>query len=244
MAENGFSGSVSHKRKDNRIEETVIIISIADEAYRTLDWSLGGFRIGGYEGNIQADKEFMINGIGPDLENIFNVRVDCQAVRVADGQLSASFLEIDSDVYDILEALMARRDKPLEKLKKKLPYSSQAERFLAMVNENTRKIYQAFLKLEAATGDRKKELKGVYQETLDIKDQGLNLGYDLMTEICNELCLFIEKLDKAGPKEVEAIKLHIEAMKLVIKNDIKGIGGDIGEEVLAGLRKVCDKFHA
>lgn len=243
VAESSSSGNVAHKRKDNRIEETVIIISIGDEVYRTLDWSFGGFRIGGYEGNIRGDTEFMVSGIGPDLENIFDVRIDCQAVRVTDDQLSASFIEIDSDVYDILEALMGRREKPLEKLKKQLPYSSQADRFLALANENIRKISEAFKKLDAATGDRKKELKEVYQEALNIKNQGTNLGFELMTEICNELCLLIENLDTAGPKEVQVIKIHIEALKLIIKKNIKGLGGAVGEEMLAGLRQVCDKFH-
>ena len=244
MADSNLFGDTGHTRKDNRIEETVIIISIEDETYQTLDWSLGGFRIGGYKGNIRDNAEFMVNGIGPDLETIFTLRADCKAVRVTGDRLSASFLELDSDVYDILEALMLRREKPLEKLKKQLSYSSQADRFLNLAKENIRKIHQAFLKLDAATGDRKKELKGVYQEALNIKNQGLSLGYDLMTEICNELCLLIEKLDEASPKEVEIIKLHIEAMKLVIAKNIKGTGGDIGEEVLAGLRQVCDKFNA
>jgi len=244
VADSNSFGNVAHNRKDNRIEDTVIIILIENEAYQTLDWSLGGFRIGGYKGDIHGNTEFMVTGIGPDLENIFDVRVDCRAIRVTDDRLSASFIEIDSDIYDILEALMARREKPLEKLKKKLTHSSRADRFLAMVNENTEKIYQAFLKLDAATGDRKEELKGVYHEALNIKGQGYNLGYNLMTEICNELCLLIEKLDKAGPKEVAVIKVHIEAMKLIISQNIKGTGGTIGEELLAGLRQVCDKFHA
>ena len=234
----------SQNRKDNRVEDTVIIIMIEDEAYKTLDWSLGGFRIGDYKGNIRTDAEFMVNGIGPDLENIFNVRVDCKAVRVSDGRLSASFIEIGSDVYDILEALLLRREKSLEKLKKKLTYTSQADRFLDMATENVRKIYEAFRILDAATGDRKKELKGVYKEALNIKEQGVTLGYDLMMAICNELCLFIENLDGVGPKEIEVIKVHVEATKLIITKNIKGTGDDIGEEVLAGLRQVCDKFHA
>lgn len=243
VADSNSFGNVAHNRKDNRIEDTVIIILIENEAYQTLDWSLGGFRIGGYKGDIHGNTEFVVNGIGSDLENIFDVRVDCHAVRVTDGQLSASFVEIDSDVYDILEALMLHRKKLLEKLKKELSYSSLAERFLDLADENIRKIYEAFLKLDAATGDRKKELLGVSQEALDIKEQGLRLGYDLMTEICNELCLLIEKLDKAGPREVEIIKLYIEAMKSVIAKNIKGSGGDVGEEILAGLRRLGDKFH-
>ena len=238
-----MADSSTHKRKDNRIEDTVIIILIEDEAYKTLDWSFGGFRVGDYKGNIRGNAEFMVTGIGPDLENIFDVRVDCKAVRIADEQLSASFIEMESDVYDILEALMTRREKSLEKLKKQLPYSSLSERFVNSADENIRKLFEAFGKLEAAEGDRKAELKEVYREALDIKNQGLTLGYELMTAICNELCLLIENLDKAGPKEVKVIKLHIEAMRLAITQNIKGTGDDVCEEVLAGLRQVCDLLH-
>lgn len=243
MADSNIFGNLAHNRKDNRIEDTVIIISIEDEAYQTLDWSFGGFRIGGYQGNIRGNSEFLVNGIGPDLQTIFDVRVDTKAIRVADGQLSASFIEMETDVYDILEALMARRKKPLEKLKKRLKYSSLSGRFLELAEENIQKIYQAFWKLDAAKGDRKDELSGVYQEVHKLKDQGEKFGYGLLTAIGGELCRFIEKLDKAGPKEVEAIQLHIGSMKLVIANNIKGTGGETGEEMLAGLRQVCDMLR-
>ncbi len=122
--------------------------------------------------------------------------------------------------------------------------ASMADSYLDSVAEDLRKIDEAFKKLEAATGDRKEELMGVFQESLNLKGQGGSFGYDLMTAIGNELCRLIEKLDKAGPKEVEAIKLHIESMKLVIANDIKGTGGAAGEKMLAGLQKVCDKLLA
>ncbi len=122
--------------------------------------------------------------------------------------------------------------------------SSMADSYLVSVADDFRKIDEAFEKLEAATGDRKEELMGVFQTALVLKGQGGSFGYDLMTAIGNELCRLIEKLDKAGPKEVEAIKLHIDSMKLVISNDIKGDGGDTGKEMLAGLQQVCDKLLA
>tara|TARA_Y100000031_G_scaffold48530_1_gene55591 strand:- start:43 stop:525 length:483 start_codon:yes stop_codon:yes gene_type:complete len=122
VADSNFFGNFARNRKDNRIEDTVIIISIEDEAYQTLDWSFGGFRIGGYKSNIHDNTGFMVNGIGPDLKTIFDV-------RVTDGQLSASFIEIDSDVYDILEALMLRREKPLEKLKNRLSRTKGAQTY-------------------------------------------------------------------------------------------------------------------
>ncbi len=122
--------------------------------------------------------------------------------------------------------------------------ASLADSYLDSVAEDIRKIDDAFEKLEAATGDRKEELMEVFQEALNLKGQGGSFGYDLMTAIGNELCRFIEKLDKAGLKEIEAIKLHIQSMKLVIGNDIKGKGGEAGEKMLAGLQQVCDKLLA
>ena len=122
--------------------------------------------------------------------------------------------------------------------------ASMADSYLDSVADDIRKIDEAFEKLETATGDRKEELMEVFQTALILKGQGGSFGYDLMTAIGNELCRLIEKLDKAGPKEVEAIKLHIESMKLVIGNDIKGTGGDTGVKMLTGLQQVCDKLLA
>ncbi len=120
--------------------------------------------------------------------------------------------------------------------------ASMADSYLDSVADDFRKIDEAFKKLEAARGDRKGELMGVFQEALNLKGQGGSFDYDLMTAIGNELCRLIEKLDKAGPKEVEAIKVHIDSMKLVIGNDIKGDGGDTGKKMLTGLMQVCDKL--
>ena len=122
--------------------------------------------------------------------------------------------------------------------------ASMADSYLDSVEDDLRNIDEAFEKLEAATGDRKEELMGVFQTALILKGEGGSFGYDLMTTIGNELCRLIEKLDKAGPKEVEAIKLHIDSMKLVIGNDIKGDGGDVGKKMLTGLQQVCDKLMA
>ena len=114
--------------------------------------------------------------------------------------------------------------------------------YLNWVAEDLGKMDEAYAKLVAATGDRKEEINGVFQISHDIKGQGGSFGYDLMTALGNELCRLIEKIDKAGPGEIEAIKLHIDSMKLVIGEDMKGTGGKTGEKMLAGLQQVCDKI--
>ena len=120
MAKTTIMGSADYNRKDNRIEEPAIYFVIEGDLLLTLDWGLGGFRVGNYEGSIMNGQGFLIEGIGPDPGLIFIVRVDCEAIRIREGELAASFVELTSDAYDILEALMMRRQKPLEKLKARL----------------------------------------------------------------------------------------------------------------------------
>ena len=114
--------------------------------------------------------------------------------------------------------------------------------YLEWVVEDLKKIEAAYSNLESAGSDRKEEMNAVFQVAHDIKGQGGSFGYDLMTVIANELCRLIEKADKVGTGEVQAIKLHIDALKLVIAEDLKGTGGKEGEKMLAGLQKICDKL--
>lgn len=116
--------------------------------------------------------------------------------------------------------------------------------YLEWVVEDLRKIEEAYKILAAASGDRKAEMDGVFQVSHDIKGQGGSFGYDLMTAIGNELCRLIERIDKIGPNEVEAVKVHIDSLKLVIAQNMKGGGGKPGKEILAGLQKICDKLIA
>ena len=120
MAKQSFIGSADYNRKNNRIEEPAIYFVIEGDLLLTLDWGLGGFRVGNYEGSIKNGQGFLIEGIGPNPGLIFVVRVDCEAIRIKEGELAATFVELTSEAYDILEALMMRRQKPLEKLKARL----------------------------------------------------------------------------------------------------------------------------
>ena len=83
----------------------------------------------------------------------------------------------------------------------------------------------------------------MFQIAHDIKGQGGSFGYDLMTLIANELCRLIERQDGFGEAEVQAVKVHIDAMKLVIQNRMKGDGGANGQALVEGIRQVGDKLN-
>lgn len=120
MAKSTIASNAEYNRKDARITKTVIYILIEGETYPTLDWSLGGFRIGGYQGSIGMGQELIVEGIGPALNELFPLDVNCTAIRRTDEQLAVGFVELTSDAYDVLEALMTRRRKTIEKLRTRL----------------------------------------------------------------------------------------------------------------------------
>ena len=122
--------------------------------------------------------------------------------------------------------------------------ADMTDSYLDWVAEDLKKIGQADAKLEVATGDRKEEMEAVFEISHDIKGQGGTFVCGLMTAIATELCRLIEKAEKIGDEEVEVVKLHIAALKLVIDEDMKGQGGKAGEKMLAGLQQVCDKLLA
>ena len=111
-------GHTAYNRKDNRAE-VVANVSIEGETYQTIDLGLGGFRIDGYGGELKPGDEFLLEGIGPADEEVFAVRVDCLVARRLGNQLGAGFVELTSEAYDILDALLMRRKKFLAKLRSK-----------------------------------------------------------------------------------------------------------------------------
>ncbi len=121
--------------------------------------------------------------------------------------------------------------------------AEMADSYLEWVQEDLKRIEGAYKKLAEASGERTKEAEEVFQIAHDIKGQGGSFGYDLMTLIANELCRLIERQDGFGPAEVQAVKVHIDAMKLVIQNRMKGDGGANGQALVDGIRQVGDKLN-
>jgi len=103
------------------------------------------------------------------------------------------------------------------------------------------KIHQALENLKAEKKDRKDALSQIFQLSHDMKGQGGSFGYTLMTILGGNLCDFVDKLENAGPAEIEVIQLHINAMGLVIAKEMKGDGGKAGVQLLQGLGLVAAK---
>jgi chemotaxis protein histidine kinase CheA len=122
--------------------------------------------------------------------------------------------------------------------------SSMADDYLKWAEGDLDKIGAAYQDLVRGKGERQAALDEVFRIAHDMKGQGGSFGYDLMTAIGNELCRAIEKMGRGAKPDLEneVVRIHIDSMKMVIAQRIRGDGGKQGAALMAGINKVCEKL--
>ncbi|MEG3617930.1 Hpt domain-containing protein [Magnetovibrio sp. PR-2] len=116
-----------------------------------------------------------------------------------------------------------------------------ADDYLTWVQEDLVRMEAAYEEMVKGEGDPKVLLDNVFQIAHDMKGQGGSFGYDLMTAIGDQLCRLVEKMDQVTPREIGMVRVHIDAMRVIIVKELKGDGGDEGRKLLMGLSLVGDK---
>ena len=75
----------------------------------------------------------------------------------------------------------------------------------------------------------------------DMKGQGGTFGYPLITSFSDSLYGFSYSKGVLTDNHVELIKAHIDSMRAVISNRVKGDGGEIGKQLTEGLNQAIEK---
>jgi len=76
----------------------------------------------------------------------------------------------------------------------------------------------------------------------DMRGQGGTFGYPLISDFSDGLYDFTGVNTSTSDKNVEIIKAHIDAMRVVIKERISGDGGDLGSQLKTGLDAAIKKY--
>lgn len=72
----------------------------------------------------------------------------------------------------------------------------------------------------------------------DLKGQGGTFGYPLISQVAVSLSRFSALRSAISDKHVEIIKSHLDAMRAVVRERIKGDGGSTGAALVKGLEQV------
>ena len=119
-----------------------------------------------------------------------------------------------------------------------------ANNYLEWVEDDLKVIQERAGALAVGADDWEQAVDKVFQTAHDMKGQGGSFGFELITAIGNNLCRLIDRFDDTVTPQVqnEAIRIHIEAMKLVIGSRMKGDGGDQGTAILEGVQQMVLKL--
>ncbi|MBO6782862.1 MAG: hypothetical protein JJ899_06270 [Alphaproteobacteria bacterium] len=76
----------------------------------------------------------------------------------------------------------------------------------------------------------------------EVGGQGATYGFDLLSDIGLSLTRYVDELDGRKRMSGEVLRAHADAMRAIIKNDIRGDGGVVGSELLESLEQMVDRM--
>lgn len=101
----------ANQRAHDRVSDPAIRLQIGSKTYRSVNWSLGGVLIEGYEGELSAGSLLSITEIGLGRGVMTPVNISARVIRgdASSGFLALQMLEIDKSAYAILQKLLAKK---------------------------------------------------------------------------------------------------------------------------------------
>ena len=120
-----------------------------------------------------------------------------------------------------------------------------ADSFLEWITEDIDKAKKSLETAKDKPGDNQAELRGIFEVVHNVKGQGGSFGYHLLTKIGGSLCNYLRaEKASASEKQLKVISAHFAAMDFVLDKDIKGDGGDAGNQLTAKLSQLIANIPA
>ncbi len=91
-------------------------------------------------------------------------------------------------------------------------------------------------------GRRNTHFEKINLLALELRGQGGTFGFPLVTIIAKGLYNMTQEGCREDDNAVEIVKAHIDAMRAVIREKIRGDGGPLGKELLQELKNSIDKY--
>ncbi len=141
-------------------------------------------------------------------------------------------MSLDSKVLDQAEAVIRR----------------STEDYFVSINEDLTKLTKRYEEAARDPESRAVQIEEIHALGQSIAGQGTSFGYALMTALATQMDHYLEDhvfptagSDGVSTAQLEVVKMHIEAMRLVVQQKMEGDGGAVGKQLLTGLGLVIKK---
>lgn len=96
---------------------------------------------------------------------------------------------------------------------------------------------------DGAGPDRGATLEALSRVSHEIKGQAGTFGFELITTIGTSLCDYVEDAADPGADDITVAEIHVNAMRVVVTDNIRGDGGKVGRQLLAGMSAMVAKMR-
>jgi CheY-like chemotaxis protein len=114
--------------------------------------------------------------------------------------------------------------------------------YLAWVRKDLSRLQTCFDEARATSGGRRAEaMRAVFETAYHMAGQGGCFDYPLISVIGAQLCRLIDDRTIFREADMRAVRLHIDAMRVVVAERLEGDGGHNRHALIKGLRSVFGK---
>ncbi len=74
-----------------------------------------------------------------------------------------------------------------------------------------------------------------------IKGKSGTFDFPLLSKIAGSLCAFIDADEARAARKLDLLSLHVDAMQVVVNQEVRGDGGAVAQQVVASLMAAVEK---
>lgn len=122
---------------------------------------------------------------------------------------------------------------------------SLEEDYVDWIRENMSRMFELYDKIDLKMEQSEviRVLKKINDLSHDIRGQGTTFGYPLITEFNQSLFECTRFYDQIDTNLVELVKAHMDAIRAVMRERVKDMGGELGQSIIQGLDKAKQKYR-
>jgi hypothetical protein len=131
---------------------------------------------------------------------------------------------------------------PQERTRIEIAVHRSKDRFVSQIAERLKSLRTVQAKAEAKPELCAPYLELLRNESLAVKGLGGTFGYPLVTSIASSLNDFVIKLRVASQAQLLVIRLHIDALYVILARQMSQLRPETEGELVASLRIMAEKF--
>ena len=99
------------RRTHPRVTRVELVVRFDGQTYKTANWSMGGFFLDDYEGDLSTGSLVTVVGLGRSTRKLHKVDLPARVARSGESIVAVNFLSLDAEAYAFLQGAMSETGK-------------------------------------------------------------------------------------------------------------------------------------